>query len=59
MPLLSERNAEYLFDEYFGNGSMAAPPPYRGPRCNRAELVELLRLAEKAGLVAVPTDSRR
>src|SRR5262249_14332635 len=56
--LETERNAEYIFDEYFGDGSMAAPPPYRGSRVNRAELVELVRLAEKAGLVTFPARAR-
>ncbi len=47
----SENSSEYMFDEYFGKGSMEPPPPYRGSRVDRVKLVEFLQLAQKAGLV--------
>ena len=47
----SESTSEHMFNEYFGDGSMAPPHPYSGPRVDREKLVELLAFARKAGLV--------
>ncbi|MBI2223178.1 MAG: DUF4910 domain-containing protein [Acidobacteria bacterium] len=49
--LETQRFSEYMFNEYFGDGSLQPPHPYRGPRTNREELAELVVLLEKAGLV--------
>jgi hypothetical protein len=49
----SERMDEFMFDEYFGDGSMAAPPAYPSIPIDRKKLLEFVRLSEKAGLVTV------
>lgn len=51
----TETTAGYMFDEYFGNGSMEPPPPYRVAGVDRGRLVEFVRLAEEADLVTVTT----
>jgi hypothetical protein len=56
--LETQRFSEYIFNEYFGDGSLEAPPPYRGPRTNREELAELVILLEKAGLVTSQVSGR-
>jgi hypothetical protein len=48
----TEGNGEYLWDEYFGNGSMQAPPPYSSHPIDRAALLDFVSLAQKAGLLA-------
>lgn len=49
--LETQRFSDYIFNEYFGDGSLEPPPPYGGPRTNREELSELVTLLEKAGLI--------
>lgn len=56
--LETQRFSEYIFNEYFGDGSLEAPPPYRGALTNRAELAELAILLEKAGLVTSQVRAR-
>jgi len=56
--LETQRFSEYIFNEYFGDGSLESPPPYGGARANREELAELVTLLEKAGLVTSQVSGR-
>lgn len=49
--LESERMDEFMFEEYFGDGSLATPPAYPSVRIDRKGLVEFVHLSEKAGLL--------
>jgi hypothetical protein len=46
-----ERIDEYIFNDYFGDGSMASPVLYSLSRIDPMRLKEFFLLAEKAGLV--------
>ena len=49
--LESERMDEFMFDEYFGTGSLATPPAYPSVRIDRKRMLEFVQLCERVGLV--------
>lgn len=49
--LETQRMGDYLWNEYYGDGSMTPPPLFSGPAVESGDVLEFLTLAERAGLV--------